>query len=87
MNKATSIKATVVTAVFGLVVGLVSGGNAFADTIPVNPMGTSIGTTRDTTIAWVMTFGVPALAGAVVFGIMVRVGFKWLRRVGNRAAG
>jgi len=60
---------------------------AFADTIPANPMGTSIADTRDDVVTWVMTYGVPVLAGAVFFGIIVRTGFKWLRRVGNRAAG
>jgi len=76
-------------AVLASVVSLMTlsvGGVAFADTIPANPMGTSSQDTRDDVVTWVMTYGVPILAGATVFGILIRAGFKWLRRIGNRAA-
>ncbi len=78
------LKASVAVAV--PVMTLSVGGVTFADTIPANPMGTSSQDARDDTVTWVMTYGVPVLAGATVFGILIRAGFKWLRRIGNRAA-
>lgn len=88
MEKFNQINRRIAVAIAVMVTTLtaLAGPSLAVDTIPVDPMGgnASMGYTK--VAAWVMTIGVPALTIAVVFGIIVRVGFKWLKKIGNRAS-
>lgn len=70
----------------GVLLGFAGPSFAVDPTIPANPMGTHMTDVLNTVITWVTTYAIPALAAAIVFGILVRVGFKWLRRIGHKAA-
>lgn len=60
-----------------------SAGGPTLPPMPADPTGGAMSDTVDNTMTWVTTYGIPALALAIGFGILVRLGFKWLRRAGR----
>lgn len=79
-------KAIVVTLTMLTVLGVTAGPTLAVDTIPADPLGGQASLGYNEVAGWLMSVGIPALVIATVFGIIVRVGFKYLRKIGNRAA-
>lgn len=59
------------------------GASAAPPTLPADPLGGAMGDTSDDIITWVTTYAVPAIIVVTVFGIIIRLGMKYLRRLGR----
>lgn len=84
----TGMLVSMVTAalVSGLILGTGGAASASPPTlpdVPADPTGGAMSETLDGVITWVTTYGVPALAVGILTGILIRLGFKWVRRAGR----
>jgi len=49
-----------------------------------DPMDGALATSQADAAEWVTTYGVPALVAAIIFGTLLRIGFRWLTKVISR---
>lgn len=81
-TKATLVAMVVASTVLGF------SGLSFADTLapqPSDPSAGSVAAGVNTARTWVTTYGVPAMIAAIVFGVLVAAGFRWLRKASRSA--
>lgn len=74
--------AVIATAVFST---LGFGVNAFAAaprdiSIPADPTGGAYDDMSGKLVTWVTTYGVPTLFGLALLGILIRLGYRWMKR-------
>ena len=70
--------------VVGASLALAGGVPVFADvTVPADPLAGAMGNAQGSIQTWVTSYGVPVLVGLTLFGILLRLGVKWLKRVGR----
>lgn len=79
-NAFSTTKMKVAAAVMMTTVAIVSGGS-FAHAAVPDPLDGALATSATGAQAWVTTYGVPVMAAAILFGALIGIGFRWLRRI------
>lgn len=54
-----------------------------AVTIPADPTGGAMGDVQSGVQTWTLTYGLPALFGLILLGILIRLGIRWTKRAGR----